>query len=365
MTHYEMKLIVRKILSIKAFGWLVLIFFLVNEGQAQRVKIDLIRPVAVDFPQSPTRENVTSLDTLKSIESPVVERYSQRMLSEKRDALIEQGKVPDLDTLQEKQMSHGELVDELNAGFFHKGFQQSSAMAGAGGKEVQDGLTPNDRWAQPEALQLKELDNRLLRPVEKRVANQSELSEVLDGQKQKLKEQRLKVKSKESEFSIKEQQWHEKPRFGEKVYFEGILGMSNISNVGERLFLLSPAMAYHVNSPISIGFGPVMQFVEGKESFKMDPIRLRTFGKYEVWSKRAYLQVENSFQPQKKEEISGFSRENSWLLGAGGIIPLSPSLGINLAAFYDVNGRVTKGTSLPVLLRLGISTIPSKKRTRK
>lgn len=150
-----------------------------------------------------------------------------------------------------------------------------------------------------------------------------------------------------------------KPSFMNKTYFEGIIGFFSDSTV--NVFQASPSFGYHFTDFLSAGLGPnfLVQLREKKLNMETG---FRSFVKGEVWKQRAYLQVEDNVKPSKLDrEISKNKIVHELLGGAGVLLPISKSLGINFQLLYRLNKLAGNPDRSPWVFRVGLSSMKKPK----
>jgi hypothetical protein len=154
---------------------------------------------------------------------------------------------------------------------------------------------------------------------------------------------------------VKRSVMKKKPRFTDKIYFEGILGLVNDSTF--KILEISPSLGYHFTKSISVGLGPnlLLQLQEKKLSML---VGFRSYVKAEIWKQRMYLQIEDNVSPQPKINNESLrAKRHAVLAGGGGLLPITKKLALNLAVLYQINKDITNPGRSPWVIRVGISSI--------
>jgi hypothetical protein len=253
-----------------------------------------------------------------------------------------------------------ELLGRINESMSGKqmggvGFDPSSDSLRVADAEKLQGV-PDEAGKYGDLSQLKLPDSVLseLEPLRGRKIDSEYLPVVDSLRDQQLALQNQSLDEKSVSGNLKRTSVTDKLRFNDKVYFEGIIGFMNDSAV--NIIQVSPAFAYHFTDFLSLGVGPniLVQLHEKKLSLLGG---LRTFIKAELWKQRVYLQVEDNINQTKFTRESAKVTGHAILVGGGGIVPVSKSLGFNVAVFYRINNSTEPGAPSPWVVRLGISSI--------
>lgn len=148
-----------------------------------------------------------------------------------------------------------------------------------------------------------------------------------------------------------------KPRFGQRIYFEGLVGLDAASG---RLGQVSPALGTRVGrGGMSLGAGP---------NFTFDPIRsageaatgVRGFLKYEFPRNRFYVHAEDSgyFRTNLDAPLEGVKTSalrHVPSVGGGYVLKVREGLGLNLMMLYSLGGHAE--SSSPFQVRMGVSSL--------
>jgi hypothetical protein len=150
----------------------------------------------------------------------------------------------------------------------------------------------------------------------------------------------------------------ERPKFLDKVQFEGIIGFFRDTTVS--VFQLTPALSYRFADFISVGAGPQLS-VQLENRKPHVEAGFRSFIKGEVWKQRAYLQVEDNINKSRVDtEIRYKSLRHEFLGGGGVLLPISKTLAINFAVLYRLNRDPANPKESPWVFRVGLSSIKKK-----
>jgi hypothetical protein len=154
-----------------------------------------------------------------------------------------------------------------------------------------------------------------------------------------------------------------KPDFWDKVYFEGIVSFWKDKDFNS--FQASPSLGYRIADNFSVGFGPNILIDQELKKWNFT-IGYRAFIKYEIFSQRGYLQVEDQAGPKTVDREYRKDSRHSILAGAGYLQPVSKQLALNLCMMYRVNNKqYSGGDASPWVIRLGISSTSSRKKDSK
>lgn len=153
---------------------------------------------------------------------------------------------------------------------------------------------------------------------------------------------------------LKKASFVKKPTFMDKSYFEMILGF--VSDSSFTVVQVSPSWAYHFTNHVSVGVGPNVA-VEVRDKKINGLIGFRSYLKTEFYKQRAYVQLEDNAGQTRISKDAIRTNVHSILLGAGGILPLSKKIGLNLAVFYRLNQQQVRPGGTPWVFRIGLSSI--------
>jgi hypothetical protein len=168
-----------------------------------------------------------------------------------------------------------------------------------------------------------------------------------------LAREKLKYKQEKLTQDINGIMMKKKPKFWDNAYFEGIF--SFLKQKDFNTFQFSPTLGYRIAGNFSMGVGPTI-LVQQQQKWKI-MAGYRAFAKYEIWSQRAYLQLEDMVDPQVANREYASQTRHSILAGGGCLLPISRVLAINLSALYRVNNAsYSNGEISPWVIRLGISS---------
>ncbi len=195
-----------------------------------------------------------------------------------------------------------------------------------------------------------------LKPLSGRTIDSKYVEDIDSVRDAALKVKKLSMDEEKLTDEIKRTAFKDKPRFTDKIYFEGILGFVNDSTV--TIAQISPSLAYRFAKFFSVGAGPTLSVQVQEKKVNLTG-SVRSFVKGEIFKQRAYLQVEDNFAPRTaiNREILSNSK-HAVLAGGGGLLPLSKKIALNLAVLYRINGEDTRQT--PWVFRIGISSIKNR-----
>jgi hypothetical protein len=144
-----------------------------------------------------------------------------------------------------------------------------------------------------------------------------------------------------------------------RFYFEGLVSFNKTSLQDE--VRLSPGLGFLITDDFSVGGG--LNVLIARREKQTDVLTgYRVFTKYQFLKQRAYVQVEDWVEPSRRmgEGNKPLSR-HSILAGAGYVLALGNSIGINGGILYRVNNEhYSGGLASPWVFRIGISSIRSK-----
>jgi hypothetical protein len=145
----------------------------------------------------------------------------------------------------------------------------------------------------------------------------------------------------------------EKEKIWNKSYFEGIV---SLIQGNDTQFQLSPALAYHLNSRISIGAGPNLMVRKDLQKISLTG-GMRAFVKSEFFNRHLYAQLEDQMNPHTLSSEGSFFSQHNLYAGGGYVLPFFSPLTLNLSLMYKFysNGDALNASS-PWMIRVGIST---------
>jgi hypothetical protein len=168
----------------------------------------------------------------------------------------------------------------------------------------------------------------------------------------------LKQKEEQLGKGFKKIAFAKRPSFRDRTYLEGVIGLDPTAT---RIRNLSPAIGYYLNPKMSLGLGPNINFGNPKNMLR-SAVGARSFFKYELISKKAYLQAEDLVHANREsgtgQEKPGFGGlKHSPFLGAGYLLSLSKAVSLNILMMYRVGqSPQPEGQTGPFNIRLGMST---------
>ncbi len=186
---------------------------------------------------------------------------------------------------------------------------------------------------------------------------------ILDSlQNLDLSREKIQLKQNEIEDRLESAVAKRKPAFWDKAYVDAII--SFMDNKDVHSFQVSPSFGYRVTNDLSFGIGPNIIIKEKHNTWNVS-MGFRTFAKYELFSQRGYLQIEDMVDPASinKEYIS--QTRHSVLTGAGVFLPITKTVAINFCVLYRVNNDAySSGQQSPWVVRLGLSSKKSMKKEK-
>jgi hypothetical protein len=311
-----------------------------------------------------TVERVSALDSKAIVESAselssVKTILSQKKLTKLRDSLG----LKKFDSLynkaallaSKKEVGKEDLLQALNKSFAGKSnleqpnIDQKNVM-GEAQKEVvgqANGFDPlSGKLPQPVLEKLTPLSGNLL---------DSKYTKLIDSlRKIKLSEQGLKMKEKKWSDDTKEALFKKKPKFWDKAYFDGILGV--VGNENATIIQASPSLGYHILPLFSIGLGPILSLQKQDRAINTT-IGIRSFAKMELLKQRAYVQTEYQISPYQVDYKKFDLRGGNLLVGIGGVKSLFGKVALNLSLLYRLNSIDVLPSASPWVFRVGISTV--------
>lgn len=308
-----------------------------------------------------TVERVSTTDTKSTLEAAseltnVKTIFSQRQLAQFRDSLGSKkydsifNKASLLS--KKKEVGKDDLLQALNQSFADKAkkpsIDQSSVMsqvskeASGQADEITKGQLPKDVLEQLPPLSGNLMDSKYI-PLIDSIRNK------------KLSDQQLKLKEKKLSDNVTEAVFKKKPRFFDKTYFDGVIGV--VGNENATIVQIAPALGYHFLPTVSVGVGPMLSLQRQGNLFN-STIGIRSFAKVELFKQRGYLQVEHQMRPYVVDTKNLTPERGNILIGGGVIKKLYNKLAINVSLMYRIDQTEISGSS-PWVFRLGISTISS------
>jgi hypothetical protein len=296
-------------------------------------------------------ETISELTNVKTI-------LSQKHLIKLRDSLG----LKKFDSLfnkaslwSKKEVGKEDLLQALNKPFAGKSkldestFDQKNVL-GAAQQEVAGqakGFDPlSGKLPQPLLEKLPPLSGNLL---------DSKYMMVIDSlRKIKLNEQRLKLTEKKMTKDFKETVFKKKPKFWDKAYFDGIVGVAGNDNA--TIVQASPSLGYHILPLFSIGLGPTFS-IQKQDKGINSSIGMRSFAKMELFKQRAYLQTEYQISPYQVDYKNLNVAHGNLLAGGGVVKSLYGKIAINVSLLYRVNSNDILPGASPWVFRMGISTV--------
>lgn len=283
---------------------------------------------------------------------------SQKQLSKLRDSLGLK-KFDSLfnkaSLLSKKEVGKEDLLQALNKSFAGKSkleestFDQKNVLDAAQKEAANEakGFDPlSGKLPQPVLEELPPLSGNLL---------DSKYTKLIDSlRKIKLSEQDLKLKEKKLSEDAKEAVFKKKPKFWDKAYFDGILGI--VGNDNATIVQASPSLGYHIMPLFSLGIGPIFSLQKQDNSIN-STVGIRSFAKAELFKQRAYVQTEYQISPYQIDYKNINISQGNFLIGGGVVKSLYNKIAINLSLLYRVNSNDVLPGSSPWIVRVGISTV--------
>jgi hypothetical protein len=169
-----------------------------------------------------------------------------------------------------------------------------------------------------------------------------------------LKAKRLELKEDKITDDLKRTAVKNKPKFLDKLYFEGVLGFVNDSTI--NIVQFSPSLGYHFTDFLSVGMGPTIA-VQFQQKKLHAMAGFRSFIKMEVWKQRAYFQFEDNVDQVKLDNDSFKKQRHTLLAGAGVLLPITKKLALNLVVLHRLNKDIQMPGRSPWVVRVGFSSI--------
>lgn len=157
---------------------------------------------------------------------------------------------------------------------------------------------------------------------------------------------------------LKKVAFSNKPKFWDRTYLEGILGLDPNA---ARIQNISPALGYYLNPKMSLGLGPSVNLANPKDMM-LSAVGSRSFLKYELLPRKAYLQAENLSHANRTKHAGGEKPgsgkiDHSLAVGAGYLMSVSNTLSINALVLYNVKQSLqSHQQTSPFNIRLGMSS---------
>jgi hypothetical protein len=256
--------------------------------------------------------------------------------------------------LSKKEVGKEDLLEALNKSFAEKSkldestFEQKKVLGAA-----QEEVTGQTKDFDPLAGKLPQSVLQELPPLSGNMLDSKYLKLVDSLRKIKLKEQGLKLTEKEMS-NGKEMIFQRKPKFWDKAYFDGILGVVGNDNV--TIVQASPSLGYHIFPLFSLGIGPMLS-VQKQNNGLNSSVGMRSFAKVELFKQRAYVQTEYQISPYQIDYKNVNLERGSFLIGGGVVKTVYGKMAINLSLMYKVNANEVLPGASPWVFRLGISSV--------
>ena len=265
--------------------------------------------------------------------------------------------------LIKKSVSEEDLLDQLNRsmtaleGVSYNKDNQSLKLADA--EKLQNQLADPDIGSLKDSIDVSRLQLPQdvlsdLPPLPGNVLDEKYLPYVDSVRKVAMKKKKLLLDEDSMTAHVKRTVIKKKPRFIDKIYFEGILSFTNDSTI--NIIKLSPSLGYHFTDVFSVGAGPNV-LVQVQERKLNALAGIRTFAKAEVWKQRAYLQLEDHIDQVGYSSETLKQSVHSVLGGGGVILPFTRSLAFNVSVLYRLYDESNSPARSPWVFRVGISTI--------
>ena len=307
-------------------------------------------------------------DSITNEVPPLTRVFSEKKIRESFDSLLQVGMIEPPEILGKVEVPEPGFIEALHRKFYPP---VSQPVVPTG--QVAFDKLEKERPAWPQALdgtditslQLPALSKETLQPIAVGQLQQVDAIDKLDSVRQlNLKGQRLKLSEQVMPGDKKLVSFAEVPTFKDRSYFEGVVGVLN--GTRDRLAVrFSPALGYRIDRHLSFGVGPGLHLEQHENNDWSMVWGFRTFGKYEVLDNRAYLHVENQFNGRNDPgEVLVNNNRYNLLAGGGGLLPVSPTVALNVMALYTLTG--TAGDSIsPFIIRIGVSSLPKPKERKK
>lgn len=290
--------------------------------------------------------------------------FSQKQLSKLRDSLGMQK----YDSLynkaallaSKKEVGKEDLLQAINKPFTDKNKLDQSTFSDK--KIIDEAKKETEDKAKELDLRSGKLPQEVLEKLPPLSGNMldSKYLKVIDSlRKKKLTQQHLKLLEKRVSENARENIFKKKPKFLDKTYFDGVIGVVGIENA--TIVQASPSIGYHFLPLFSVGVGPMISLQRQGQSVN-STIGIRSFAKAEIWKQRAYFQVEHQINPYQIDNRNFNVGYGNLLLGGGFVKSLYGKIGVNLSLLYRVNSQEALPSASPWVFRLGISTMNSEKK---
>jgi|GEM_PF-2047830 len=358
--------------------FLILCVFLPQPGRGQagrthkKERMDSTLAQTVLLTSSPKRDRVKlSLpDSLASVKPslqalPVYSEKQWRRLADSLSALpLGEGLRHTGRAIPKKEVSGEEFLQQLNQTFFSIPDQPMrrplapKATMGKAGESVRGPVSVPTQLPQTNLSQLTLPSASLqkLTPLSGSLLKANQLLPLDSLQKVNLKQARLRLVEKSKLGNGDLLKYGEKPRWLDRAYWEGVIG---ISRMDFSVVQLSPALGYYVTDYLSLGLGPNLLLLREDKKTRAT-VGLRTFLKVSFLKRKTYLQIEDILDSygQVAAESQEIFKRHSLTLGVGYLLALSPSLSLNLSIGYQLkNNRIINNAYAPWVFRTGVSSI--------
>lgn len=148
----------------------------------------------------------------------------------------------------------------------------------------------------------------------------------------------------------------DKPKFWDKAYFDGVLGVAGGEN--GSIVQFSPNLGYHITPRFSLGVGPIVSIQQQSKNINTN-FGVRSFAKVEVWRQRGYFQIEHQINPGQLDYKNIQVAQGSLLAGGGIVKKIFNNIAINLSILYRVHSTPEIAGSSNWVFRFGVSTVNS------
>jgi hypothetical protein len=257
--------------------------------------------------------------------------------------------------LSKKEVGKEDLLQALNkpfgtqSKFDESTFGQKNVLSGAQNEvmgQTKDFDPLSGKLPQPVLEKLSPLSGNLL---------DSKYTKLIDSlRKIKLNQQNLKLTEKKLTKDVKQAVFKKKPKFWDKAYFDGIIGV--IGNDNSTIVQASPSLGYHILPLFSIGLGPMFSLQKQDKSVSSS-MGIRSFAKVELFKQRAYIQTEYQISPYQIDYKNVDVHRGNFLVGGGVVKSLYGKIAINLSLLYRLNSNDILPGASPWVFRMGISTV--------
>ena len=259
-----------------------------------------------------------------------------------------------------KEIGKEDLLQALNKSFMDKSkfeqpaFDQQKVMGAA-----QDEIAGQFKGFDPLSGKLPDGVLEQLPPLSGNLLDSKYLKAIDSLRKKKLDQQDLKLMEQKVTKDITQAVFKKKPKFFDKAYFDGVLGI--IGNDNATIVQASPSLGYHILPLFSLGLGPMISIQKQSNNINT-MVGIRSFAKVELFKQRAYLQAEHQISPNQIDYKNINAGQGNFLIGGGVVKSLYGRIAINLSLLYRVNSNEILPGASPWVFRLGMSTVnPDKK----